>query len=650
MNSIVDQASAARALDVSQRVRRWRSIASVFLAVALASPATPAAAASQHMPISAYDDDPFVDSTEVEKLRSSVFHSGADGLPILSNSRIAIGDEQLIYLEDPATGDYRPFANNPWPCEPDPVNTGFCLPPKSNGKGDFRFPREERFPLHLIERGPDGRPLLDANGRQIWKPRDLHLGSTTAFEAAQAALEAVEEWSGRVIPWGKDRAPDLPQDDRLLFINSHAFIDFNAFFSPTLRELLFGLVPYRLVPGGPVLMFEMATSWEIAAHEAGHALQAELKPNRQFTELGYRTWGESFGDQLAMWASLRDPQRVRALLKETRGNLNGSNAMTRLGEALGGLVNDSTVALRDAFNDESVSTTTAEVHDRSRVLTGAAYRFFLAVHAETARTPGSKALEEAGDILGTFLTRSADYVPENTMTLEDVAKGYLKVDKEFFGGRYRTVLVGEFTRREIFDAGSLSAWLAHEAAVPSLHLSPRATEQEIDELVQSNLDRLGIGPDLGLKLQSVVRDGRRGQTIVRVELTLGRGAGARPLGNHGILVFRANGTLADYHGPLPSGVSVNVRALIALAEEAGLGRHGTPLSIVRRPDGAFTVEARVMHGPDWKPYVKAFTLENPEGERREIVPSVYGGAAKADLLKDAGLVLDAADLMDRDPR
>ena len=31
------------------------------------------------------------------------------------------------------------------------------------------------------------------------------------------------------------------------------------------------------------------------------------------------------------------------------------------------------------------------------------------------------------------------------MTLEDVAKAYLKVDKEFFGGRYHAMLVDEFT-------------------------------------------------------------------------------------------------------------------------------------------------------------------------------------------------------------
>src|SRR5437867_12958321 len=107
--------------------------------------------------------------------------------------------------------------------------------------------------------------------------------------------------------------------------------------------------------------------------------------------------------------------------------------------------------------------------------------------------------------MGTFLTFTTDYTPENTPTLEDVGKAHLKVDKEFFGGRYHHRLVGELARREIFNGDSVAAWLAHEAAVPHLRLHG-ASAQQVDSLVQANLDRLGIGPDFGLVIQSVTRD------------------------------------------------------------------------------------------------------------------------------------------------
>ena len=43
------------------------------------------------------------------------------------------------------------------------------------------------------------------------------------------------------------------------------------------------------------------------------------------------------------------------------------------------------------------------------------------------------------------------YAPEDCVVLQDIAKGYLKVDEEFFGGRYHDVLVNEFTQRELLD-------------------------------------------------------------------------------------------------------------------------------------------------------------------------------------------------------
>jgi len=167
---------------------------------------------------------------------------------------------------------------------------------------------------------------------------------------------------------------------------------------------------------------------------------------------------------------------VRSLTAETDGNLNSSNALTRFAEAFASLVGDST-GLRDAFHNKKVSETSEEVHDRSEVLTGAAYKFFLMVYSmlKSERGLGEReALREAGDIMGTFLTRSVDYTPENTMTLEDVAKAYLKVDKEFYDSLYHALLVNEFTKREIFGADSVGEWMAHEASVADLRLPRRA--------------------------------------------------------------------------------------------------------------------------------------------------------------------------------
>jgi hypothetical protein len=567
----------------------------------------------RRVPLSSYEDDPFAADSIVECLRTSQLTRLHAQQFLLGNGRVAIEDETVIYRQN-ANGEFLPFANNPWP------------QPLSNAEGNFLFPNEPRFPRHEIERDPNGRMILDENGLQIWKPRDIRRGMNTVFDAANAARAAAEHWAGRELRWGEERGDRLP-------INAHAFVDFNAFFSPTARQLFFGVAPYRL-PGETgietIKMFEMGSSWEVAVHEAGHALHAALKPNRDLANFGYQSWSESLGDQMAMWTALRDPSRIDSLLTETH-DLTRSNPLSVIAEAIAAIAGFGT-GLRDAVHDRRVSDTPDEVHDRSEVLTGAAYKLFLHVLAGVNEAKGMRAaLGRAGDIMGTFLMRAADYMPENTMTLEDVAKGYLKVDKELYRGRYHAFLVDEFTRREIFNVRSVADWHAHEAAVPPLRIRRLATEQEINALLQASLDGLGIGPDFGLKLQSVTRDRGQWQTIVRVQLTLGRGENAELLDNHGILVFRENGALADYHAPLvpfagefQSQREVNDQALhvIAKARQAGLDRHGVPLSIVHTRDGGLTAKARVLRGSGINTHAEIFSLEKPYGERRSIITPI----------------------------
>src|SRR5262249_27830085 len=132
-------------------------------------------------------------------------------------------------------------------------------------------------------------------------------------------------------------------------------------------------------------------------------------------------------------------------------------------------------------------------------------------------------------------------------------------------------------------------------------------------------------------LQGVTHDSRFGQTIVRVQLTDGRAGDAALLNNHGILTFRADGTLADYHPPLPPDGSSQVRpqfslqalALLNRARQLGLDRRGGLLSLVLGLDRQLTVEAIVMRSQGIYCWIEAFTLQHPEGERREvIIPTV----------------------------
>jgi hypothetical protein len=568
---------------------------------------------SPEVKISSYRDDPFVAESFIDRVDASRFGEDDIGRH-LSGDRVSMIEESAIFRKN-QEGIFVKFANNPWPQE-------F----RSNEKGNFRFADEVRFPLHEIERDANGQPVLK-DGLQIWKPRDHRLGATTTFAAGNAVIGAAEFWSGRHIGWGPDNAD-------LMEIEAHSFIEFNGFFSLNTHTVHLGVVPYRRPGETQIKMFETATAWELAAHECGHAVHHAIKPNNGTAH----PWNESFGDQIAMWASLRDSQRARNLLAETSGSLYTSNSVTRMTEAFAALTGRGT-GVRDAFNDLKVSDTTPQIHERSTVLTGAAYKIFTLIYDDLKNGQGlgeHAAVSEAADIMGTFLTHGPDYMPEEMISLEDACKSYLKVDKEHYRGRFHDIFVDELIHRELFDSNSVDEWLAHEAAVPKLRLRPDASDRNVNKLIQANLDKLGIGPNFGLKLQNVTREHRFGKTIVRAHLTEGRGDDAPLLDNHAILTFRSDGTLADYHSPfhtdqtfsISTEFNVNALALLNRAKRLRLHDHGGLLSLVRRPDGILSVETRILRSQGFYCWLEVFSLEHPEGERREVmVPTIPGDIA-----------------------
>jgi hypothetical protein len=187
----------------------------------------------------------------------------------------------------------------------------------------------------------------------------------------------------------------------------------------------------------------------------------------------------------------------------------------------------------------------------------------------------------------------------------------------------------------------VSQWLAHEGSIPALRVPRSPSTDQVEAVVQASLDRLGIGPDFGLLVQQVIAERRHGHTIVRVQLTLGRGPGAMALANHGVLVFRRDGSLADYHAPLPADVfsQVQAGALLGHARHLGLDRRGGALSLAAGGDGELTVETRVLRGDGMAVWLEVFSLDAPEGERREVVSGSWAGDAQGLPRQDGGITV-----------
>jgi hypothetical protein len=551
------------------------------------------AASNGFVSISAYDDDPSVGASTIEKMSKEDFTLGADGRPVgLEGPHVGIYEREAILSQ--GESGFEPHATNP-----------FSLP-TPDADGNFVYPNEQRAPDQLAERDENGDIKLNAEGLKILIPRSDHLGQTTAFEAANTVHDAFVKWMGRPLTWGENgQLPIMP----------HEFVGMNAFYSPQSRGLHFGVVPYR-PEGGELKLFEVASSWEVVAHEAGHAMHHALKPNISGRDQGFGQWGEAFGDLLAIFTSTQDADRVQALLEATGGSLKGTNALSKMAEGFSQFMGGTTASLRDAMNTLRVQDTSPQVHSRSQVLTGACFSVFLSlVEKLEARMPTAEAIDKAGHRLGMISLRATDYTPENRVTLEDVAKGLLTADAELLGGSLHDDLVAEFERRQIFTAGSAADWKAQRDAMPALTLPEAASEDDLQTFLNAHAAELGAPAPFGLALQHVQTDDL-GQRIVRVELT----QDGELLNNHGVLVFRPDGTLGSLQAPMPQQTTAaEATAALEAARAAKLDQHGAKLGLYRDAKGVLTAiaERDMMEGQD--PHLVVYDAKNPTGRREEYV-------------------------------
>jgi hypothetical protein len=549
------------------------------------------------------DDDPFTRPRKTEHRTKKDFTLDAQGKPVgLVGPHVRVDEDHSSIYEIKQVGEneeqmgFVHYATNPW------------SPAKPDAQGNFNFTHEPRFPFHNVELDPSGEPRTDEKGRRVWTPRDEHAAQSTAFDSLNAVYHSVSDWAGRPVEWGEKG--QLP-------VYVHSFLGFNAFYDPMSRSLMFGVMPYRVDGDDRARMFELASSWEIAAHEGGHALHNELKPNRKLLDSGFSQWSESFGDQLATYASLQHPERVKALLEETGGDLSQSNAASMIGEAYGKFSGTGRPT-RDAVNRSTVGNSGEESHDASETLTGAAYSVFLALYdwARKQKVPAEQAIPQAAEIMGTLLVRASDFSPEDSMSLEDVAKAYLTVDKEFYGGKLQKILVSEFERRQLFTRGSFTQWQQRQQALPKLTLPPKAARPEVEAFLQKNLAALNLPPSFGVRLQDDATDST-GRRIVRTELTWGRGPDAVVIANHGSLIFRADGTLAEAFPTFPEGLSE--REAVSLLERSKKmpWRNRGQWEFAKDKDGQWQVQVAVAvsDADGVGGHFEVYDLNHPEGQR-----------------------------------
>jgi hypothetical protein len=227
----------------------------------------------------------------------------------------------------------------------------------------------------------------------------------------------------------------------------------NAFYSRTDKSLEFFFFRQPGSPAPAPFVFT-CRSFDIVAHEAGHAVLDSLKPGWIGASSDPQTGGlhESFGDILAIFLALAQLDQVEALIVQTKGDLHNKTFLSDVAEQFGlALGRDN--GLRNADNDKRMSDVSNEVHDISQVFTGGIYDVLADMfefERDIAAEDESATLLRVANYLFGLVLRAIMKAPAANATFADVVNQMLSLSAEDgMPVEHRNAIRGQFERRQV---------------------------------------------------------------------------------------------------------------------------------------------------------------------------------------------------------
>lgn len=335
-----------------------------------------------------------------------------------------------------------------------------------------------------------------------------------SFLFAAKTLKMYEDALGRKISYA------FP--DEQLKIQPRAGVDMNAYYSRWDQEIQLFYFNNDHKPGEVCYTAKMA---DVVSHEAGHAVLDGLRP-------GYIGWGsaggavhEGFGDSTTMLIALSNENLIDKVIQGTGGDLRKENLIASLGEQFGMAYYGDKLYLRNAINDLKESDFSSgreskEVHNYGRLFGAFFYDILTEMAAEHAKTmPLKNALIKTKDDLTKLFARTmGDFSPAGNVYFEDIAKAFLKADKNDFNGKYKNVLTKVFKNRELLDDKKIEDWETGESKLPDLTLPPNTldSKESIVQFVNTNKDKLGLAPESNYQLESAYNN-TNGETFIHLK-------------------------------------------------------------------------------------------------------------------------------------
>jgi hypothetical protein len=235
----------------------------------------------------------------------------------------------------------------------------------------------------------------------------------------------------------------------------------NAFYSRREKALKFFF--FRPAGSGPnAPMVFTCRSLDIVAHEAGHGVLDAMKPGWLSRFSPPQTGGlhESFGDLTSIFLVLSQLDQVEHIVAQTKADLHQKNILASVAEQFGTALGRAN-GLRNADNNLKLSEVSNEVHDISKVFTGAVYDV-LADAFTASRAPRQRddadVLYEVGKKLMALTLNAINAAPAANASYANVAKEMIKIAKAHpqTYPNYDTFIDNQFTLREVLGPNAVA--------------------------------------------------------------------------------------------------------------------------------------------------------------------------------------------------
>lgn len=310
-------------------------------------------------------------------------------------------------------------------------------------------PRDIRIDTTLSGTTPVER---NAGGDFIFDARTAESDCAHSFAVVKQTLLMYQRLRGGAsIPW----AWNTGQNTSPVTVFPRGFAGANAYYSRRRKAIKFGFFN----PGNGMGDVYNCRSLDIVAHETAHAILDGLKP-------GWLGWGnppqtgglhEAFGDLSAIFLALSQFDQVDMFIAMTKGNLHAKNFLAAVAERFGNAIGRP-YGLRNADNDLKLSEVSNQVHDLSKVFTGAIYDILADIFAFERRRqfrtkPLTLILFEVSRRLCKLLLDALIEAPAVGATYTDVANKMLEIsDAQDDPAIYRTFIRNRFAIREVVTA------------------------------------------------------------------------------------------------------------------------------------------------------------------------------------------------------